>query len=193
MHRYLPLLLLCAVAPLRAQTVEFDVPAAYHLVEGRLSVTFADTVAEASARAHVAALGYEVVTARFADVILWAGALTAPDTTTLARLRAASAVKALGVHHREGPLRIDDAGDAGAFAAWPCFKPWCVRLTLLPATSTEQARRLLAGTGLSPARLDRKPHEIEVAVPPGEEEAAQARLEASPLVKYVSFIHQVDS
>ncbi len=194
MHRPSPLIVLCfCLLPTVgvAQTVSFDPPTDYRLVEGRLAVTFGDTVDVAAARRFVAALGYDVVSEQFSDVVVWAEADDAPGERLRAALDALPAVHSVATHRREGPLKVDTAEAAARFASWPCFKPYCLRIVLDGTTASARAKALVDGLdGLMVVRLDRRPRELVVAVPPGEEEVAAARLETGPLVHYVSYIHE---
>lgn len=175
------LLALIALAlPVRAQTVEYELPTSIEVVPGKLSVTFADTVDAASARAFVEALGYRVEAVNFYDVVVSARADTTLAPGAVERLRADPRVRSV---EQETLFAPDDAPDY-LRAHYPAYT---VTLGLAPSLHSEAARAFATEVpGLRDVRVRKLPNDLVVAV--DDEAAALEALEASPLVAYVTYL-----
>lgn len=156
------LLMLAAAIPAAAQTIEFEVPEQIEVVPGRLAVTFADTVAEATARAVVGRAGYEIARVDFYPVVVWT-AEAAPAAE--AALRADTRVRA-----------VEARADGGR------------TVTLVSTLTAEAARALVEAAGLAVAGVSKRSGEVTIVVAEGEEEAALERLSAEPSVRYVTYV-----
>ncbi|HMB91228.1 MAG TPA: hypothetical protein VKP65_10300 [Rhodothermales bacterium] len=201
--RYLACLLLFGfllVPTSQAQFDDVDFAPSYQLIAGRLSVTFADTVSEATALSSLKTLGYEVVQHDFApvsvmglmDEMLSDDALDTLKTHPLIESVQQIDVAAL---RKQGLEKIRQSDPelhrqiAAAFADKPEQTPLIFRLS--PTLTTEQAAAL--ATSLVPAiaieKVEKRPNEAVIAVEEGTEEDAIAQIDVLPEVRYVAYIN----
>lgn len=171
---------LVLAGPARAQTVEYELPTSIEVVPGKLSVTFADTVAAEAAQALVASLGYRVEAVNFYDVQVTARADTTLGPGTVARLEADPRVRGVAQRVLHAP---EDAPDY-VRAHYPAYE---VVLALDPALHSEAARAFATAVpGLRDVRVRKLPNDLVVAV--DDEAAALEAFEASALVAYVTYL-----
>ena len=188
-------LALCLCMPARAQTVEYEIPEQYHLVAGRLAVTFGPEVPEAEARALVAEHGFEVVESFYNPVRVWAATDRPLTPEERARLEAAPLVREVAVADMAAGLaeaaRSDSTLSPQRMLQSEGFDRYQVTLTF-SETATEALARMTAERvpHLKIHMVSKTPNELVIAVTPGAEEAAVEALEASPLVRYVSYVHE---
>ena len=178
LRRLLALAVLC-LSPLGpaawAQAVEYEIPTEYTLYPDRLAVTFTAGVDSTEARAALEALDAPVLQLDFRASSVYT-VLPAPLThTRRARLTAQPPVRDIYVQ----PL------DLGRYL---------LVVELASGTEREAALALLADfddtlqePGWQPAR-----HDAVVSVAPERQDALSTRLEAHPLVDYVSYVAQVE-
>lgn len=173
--------------PAAAQTVEVELPTGFTIVEDRLAVTFADTVAEADARALMAGLRLSVTAAHFYAVLV-GGYREAPLTE--AEQRALQA--APGFEH------VEVIDQEAAWAALPdSLRPTAryngprYRYVLRFAPSVAEAAARAAARslqGLYVAQVTKRPNELVVSTEGLDPEALLPRLEALPAVRYVAYV-----
>lgn len=165
--------LLLLALPARAQVVEYDIPTEYTLYPDRLAVTFTPDADSADALAVIDEMALSVLETDFRTSTAHT-VLAAPLThSARARLAAEPAVRDVYVE---------------ALA----FDRYLVVVELVPDTNREQGLALLhdlgemqQAPGWQPARRD-----LVVAVAENEQDAVRERLEAHPLVDYVSYVAQ---
>jgi hypothetical protein len=180
-----------------AQTVEYEIPETYDLVEGRLAVTFGPAVSEAEARALVTAHGFEVVESFYNPVRVWAATDRPLTPEERARLEAAPLVEAVEVADMEAGLREaareDSTVSAQRLLRTEGFDRYQVTLTFSETATRAQARMTVERVPhLWIHMVSKTPNELVIAVKPGAEEAAVETLEADPLVRYVSYLNATE-
>ena len=201
--RYLALLLLfgCLLVPTsQAQSEEIEIALPYQLIAGRLSVTFADTVSEATALSKLETLGYEVVQHDFPAVSLMGlmdEMLTDDALDTLQSHPLVQSVQQIDVRaSRKQSLKDLKKTDpelhkqiAAAFADETKQTPLVVSLS--PMLTTEQAAALVTSLvpGIVLEKVEKRPNEAIIAVEEGTEEEAIAQIDALPEVRYVAYIN----
>lgn len=155
--------------PARAQTIEYEIPTSYELESGRLSVTFADTVTEASAVALLGAVGLAVDSVSFSAVRVTASVQRLPADTIRARLETF-------------PGLVEVQPRAASSEAALVF-------LVDRALSDARIRRAVDSVSdLTLTSIERRPGEAIVRVPPDREEELAERLNALPAVRYVAFL-----
>lgn len=171
---------LLLTAPASAQTVEYELPETIDVAPGKLSVTFADSVAEASAVALVEALGHRVEAVNFYDVRVTATADTVLSESAVRALEANPRVRSVEQSANRVP------GDAPDPLATDLPR-YTVTVHIAPDATWYEARDLVAEVpGLRDLRVRKLPNDLVVAV--DDEAAALDALEASPLVAYVTYV-----
>ena len=180
-----------------AQTVEYEIPTKYDLVAGRLVVAFGPKVSEADARALVEQRGFEVVESYYNPVRVWAATDRPLTPDERARLEAAPLVEAVEVADMEAGLReaarVDSTVSAQRLLRTEGFDRYQVTLTFSETATRAQARMTVERVPhLRIHMVSKTPNELVIAVKPGTEEAAVEALEASPLVRYVSYLNATE-
>lgn len=189
--------------PLAAQTVDMDIPTTLQVQPGFLSVTFAHGVSEHQARALIDSLGYDISQVVFEDVRVWAAADHPLTPEQLAQLNADPLVLDVSEDVRQrssereraiaGLPAVDTVPEAVSIhdprftlTSMPHHQ---VVFTLDPRLSLEAAEAYVENAGdLRVRRTHKQDNDIIIAVTLAEEDAALAALEATPLVKYVSYL-----
>lgn len=170
---YLPII------PSTGQTIEYELPTEYHLIPGRLSVTFADSVSEDQALAMLVERGYEVEASRFAPVMVLARLADSLSTDQRTFLSDAGSVQSF-----EAFRPIPDA-----LPDWALPPPYMLHVAFISTTTEAEATSLLIQIeGLRIQNVSSLPKEVTVVVPVGDEDAAEERLAALPGVRYVSYL-----
>jgi hypothetical protein len=155
--------------------------------EARLSVVFADHVAEEEAVAFIRSANYEPVRIVFEPVLLYGTKGEQPSDAELATLRATDGVldvyvQDLAAVNEEAAGRLNAAGMRYHF-----------RVEFAPSVNEQQARELVSCIDHIHVRnFQKKAREIVIRVDAREEESVVEQLEASDLVKYVVYLAVVD-
>ena len=171
--RCFALLLFCSIVfpPVsQAQIDEVEIALPIQLVEGRLSVTFADTVSEARALNKLTALGYEVVKHDF-SLVQVAGLVDGPVTE----------VQLAAMKKHEKVVDVQLVEEQGMV----------LHFTLLPTLTSNEANTLVKSLypDIAIQQTIKRPNEVIIAVDQDADEEAIAQIEALPEVRYVAYIN----
>ncbi len=159
--------------PVHAQTIEFEIPDGYDLIEGRLSVTFREDVTESKAREVVEKLGLTPVSFQFYPVEVSFRMKSPLSNSQLQVLR-----------EKPGVLSIDEKDLHPAAAALP----YSYLVLMDPSTTRPEAFRAVQFVGGEQTQVIKKPNDVTLSLDEAKEDIVIEQLERHELVKYVAYL-----
>lgn len=162
-----------------AQVASFDIPDEIVIERGKLSVAFLDGVSETDAAQWLRDEGYEPDKISFNEVVV--------------RVQSSEPFSAEGVRRLRDHVAVVDVESTTAprFGSDGLGVPalFVLNVRLIAPTAQDEARKLIEDIiGLTPFEVVKRPNDIEVRVPEGEEELALEALQENPWVAYVTYV-----
>jgi hypothetical protein len=155
--------------------------------ESRLSVVFADDVAEDDAVAFIRGARYELIRVVFEPVLLYGTTGDEPASSELVTLRSTEGV--LGVYVQD----LAEINEGAAERLEAAGMRYHLRVEFAPYVNEQQAREIVTCVDHFHVRsFQKKPREIVIQVDANQEESIVEQLEASDLVKYVVYLAVVE-